>query len=98
MQIVAAILGATAGFVFIAASAAMNWMFMIAQGKTVLEGQVLGLVSIAIDVVKALMPFFIGAAWAVKTPPIVTLPLNSPSALISFEKMKIWRGHISSET
>ncbi|MGO9720644.1 MAG: hypothetical protein ACLPOA_08680 [Methylocella sp.] len=49
---------------FIAASAAMNWMFMIAQGKTVLEGQVLGLVSIAIDVVKALMPFFIGAAWA----------------------------------
>ena len=64
MQIVATILGATAGFVFIAASAAMNWMFMIAQGKTVLEGQVLGLVSIAIDVVKALMPFFIGAAWA----------------------------------
>jgi hypothetical protein len=64
MQIVATILGATAGFVFIAGSAAMNWMFMIAQGKTVLEGQVLGLVSIAIDVVKALMPFFIGAAWA----------------------------------
>ena len=64
MRIVATILGATAGFVFIAASAAMNWMFMIAQGKTVLEGQVLGLVSIAIDVVKALMPFFIGAAWA----------------------------------
>ena len=47
MRIVATILGATAGFVFIAASAAMNWMFMIAQGKTVLEGQVLGLVSIA---------------------------------------------------
>ena len=64
MRIAATILGATAGFVFIAASAAMNWMFMIAQGKTVLEGQVLGLVSIAIDVVKALMPFFIGAAWA----------------------------------
>jgi len=64
MRIVATILGATAGFVFIAASAAMNWMFMIAQGKTVLEGQVLGLVSIAIDVVKALMPFFISAAWA----------------------------------
>jgi len=38
MQIVATILGATAGFVFIAGSAAMNWMFMIAQGKTVLEG------------------------------------------------------------
>ena len=52
MRIVATILGATAGFVFMAASAAMNWMFMIAQGKTVLEGQVLGLVSIAIDVVK----------------------------------------------
>jgi len=62
MRIVATILGATAGFVFIVASAAMNWMFMIAQGKTVLEGQVLGLMSIAIDVVKALMPFFIGAA------------------------------------
>jgi len=27
MRIVATILGATAGFVFIAASAAMNWMF-----------------------------------------------------------------------
>jgi len=64
MRILATLLGATAGFVFVAASAAMNWMFMIAQGKTMLEGQILGLVSIAIDVVKALMPFFIGAAWA----------------------------------
>jgi hypothetical protein len=29
----------------------------------------------------------------VKTPPIMTPPLNSPSVLISFEKMKFRRGH-----
>jgi len=63
MRIVVSIFGVFAGVVFIAASAAMNWMFMIAQGKTMLEGEVLGAVSIAIDVVKALMPFFIAAAW-----------------------------------
>ena len=34
----------------------------------------------------------------VKTPPIMTPPLNSPSALISFEKMKFWRGNFSRET
>lgn len=34
----------------------------------------------------------------VKTPPIMTPPLNSPSALSSFERMKFWRGHFSSET
>jgi biotin operon repressor len=30
---------------------------------------------------------------AVKTPPFMTPPLNSPSILISFEKMKFRRGH-----
>jgi len=34
----------------------------------------------------------------VKTPPIITPPLNSPSVLISFEKMKFWQGHFSRET
>jgi hypothetical protein len=34
----------------------------------------------------------------VKTPPTMTPPLLSPSALISFEKMKFWRGHFSRET
>jgi hypothetical protein len=64
MRIVASLLGVLAGSTFIAASGAMNWMFVTAQGKTALEGQILGMVSIAVDVGKALLPFFIAAAWA----------------------------------
>jgi hypothetical protein len=64
MRILASLLGVLAGFMFIAASGAMNWVFMTAQGKTAIEGQVLGMVSIAVDVVKALLPFFIAAAWS----------------------------------
>jgi hypothetical protein len=64
MRIVASLLGVLASFMFIAASGATNWMFMTAQGKTPLEGQVLGMVSIAVDVGKSLLPFFIAAAWA----------------------------------
>ena len=41
MQLVASGLAMLAGIVFIAASAAMNWMFMRGQGKTALEGQIL---------------------------------------------------------
>jgi hypothetical protein len=63
MQLVASGLAGLAGIIFIAASAAMNWMSRRAQGKTALEGQILGRVSIAVDVVKALSPFFIAAAW-----------------------------------
>jgi hypothetical protein len=64
MRIVASLLGVLAGFMFIAPSGAMNWMFMTAQGKTPLEGQILGMVSIAVDAGKTLLPFFIAAAWA----------------------------------
>ena len=46
MQIVASGFVGLAGVVFIAASAAMNWMFMRGQGKTAFEGEILGLVSI----------------------------------------------------
>jgi len=60
---VASVLGGLASLVFIAASAAMNWLFMRGQGRTPLEGEILGLVSIAVDVVKALLPFFIALAW-----------------------------------
>jgi hypothetical protein len=64
MRIVASGFVGLAGVVFIAASAAMNWIFMRGQGKTAVEGEILGLVSIAVDVVKALLPFLMGAAWA----------------------------------
>ena len=64
MRIVASVLGGLASLVFICASAAMNWLFMRGQGRTPLEGEILGLVSIAVDAVKALLPFFIALAWA----------------------------------
>jgi hypothetical protein len=64
MRIVASLLGVLAGFMVITASGAMNWMFMTAQGKTPVGGQILGIVSIAVDIVKALLPFLIATAWA----------------------------------
>lgn len=63
MRLVLSGLGVLAALVFVAASGAMNWVFLSGQGKTPLEAQILGAVSLATDAMKALAPFFIASAW-----------------------------------
>lgn len=59
-----AALGIAAVLVFMAASGAMNAHFWLGQGKSDLEGQILAAVSVAGDVFKAMLPFFIAASFA----------------------------------
>jgi len=46
------------------ASASMNWLFLSGMGKTTLEGQILGAVSVAFDIFKGVLPFGIAAGAA----------------------------------
>ncbi len=62
MRFLLAGVGILAALVFMAASAAMNWVFLKSLGKTELEGQIFGAFSVALDVTKSLLPLFIG--WA----------------------------------
>lgn len=62
MRWLLALVALAAALVFMAASAAMNWVFLSSLGKAPLEAQIFGAVSIAIDVLKSLLPIFIG--WA----------------------------------
>jgi hypothetical protein len=57
-------LGVLAVLVFMAASGAMNAHFWLSQGKTELEGQILAAVSLAGDLFKSMLPFFIASAFA----------------------------------
>lgn len=54
--------GKLAAFAFIAASGAMNWMFMQSEGHGPVEGYILGAVSLAISVFAAILPFHIRRA------------------------------------
>lgn len=56
-------LGCAAALLLLAVSAAMNWQFGYSLGKTEFDAQVFGAASIAADGMKALLPFFIFAAW-----------------------------------
>ena len=47
----------------VAASAAMNYQFMTSLGKSPINAQILGIVSVAVDILKALLPFLIILAW-----------------------------------
>ncbi len=51
-----------ASIVFIIACGAMNWFFWINQGRTWIEGQVLGGISIAVDLFVCVIPFFVRLA------------------------------------
>jgi len=73
MRWLLAAIGVVAALIFIAASGAMNYVFMSSQGKTVLEGQILGAVSVAVDIMKALLPFFIVYAWIARKVLFVTI-------------------------
>ena len=55
--------GVLASLILLSVSAAMNYQFGLSLGKTAFDSQILGAASIAADGLKALMPFFIFAAW-----------------------------------
>jgi hypothetical protein len=55
--------GVLASLILLSVSAAMNWQFGYSLGKTEFDSHILGAASIAADVMKALMPFFIFSAW-----------------------------------
>jgi len=59
MRIVMLAVGFASALVFITASATMNFMFTFSLGKTPFEGQILGAVSVAADIIKALLPVLI---------------------------------------
>lgn len=56
------VIGLIAAAVLIAASASMNYVFVSSLGKTPFEGAVLGSVSVAVDVMKALLAVFVAKA------------------------------------
>lgn len=56
------IFGVIAAAALLAVSAAMNWRFGYSLGKSELDAQLLGAASVAADVLKALIPFFVFAA------------------------------------
>lgn len=59
MRVVMVIVGFAAALVFITASATMNYLFASSLGKTAFEGLILGAVSVAADIIKALLPVLI---------------------------------------
>jgi hypothetical protein len=64
MRYVLALCAVLAALTFMAASAAMNWVFLSSLGKSHLESQIFGAVSVAVDVLKSLLPIFIAGALA----------------------------------
>jgi len=60
------ILGVVAALVLLGVSAAMNWRFGFGLGKTEFDSQIYGTASAAADGLKALLPFFIFAAFRKK--------------------------------
>ena len=57
------VFGVIAAGVLLAVSAAMNYRFGFSLGKTPADGQIYGAASVAADCFKALVPFFLFAAW-----------------------------------
>ena len=53
-----------AALALIGASALMNFVFWSEQGRSALEGQIFGGVSVALDILKSLLPLFIAFAVA----------------------------------
>ena len=62
MQIVLAVVGGIAGAVLLAASAAMNFLFARSLGHGDLDGLVLGIVSVALDLLKAVLAVLVARA------------------------------------
>ncbi len=63
MRLLVTILSAGAALTFVVASGLMNWVFMTSLGKSELEQQILGAVSVAVSVFIALLPTLMVWAW-----------------------------------
>ena len=63
MRHVFGVVGCIAALILLCVSAAMNWQFGFSLGKTEFDSHIFGAASVAADGMKALMPFFIFAAW-----------------------------------
>jgi hypothetical protein len=68
MRLVVAVVSAGAALTLIAASGLMNWVFMTSLGKSGLEQQILGAVSIAVSAFIALLPTLLVWAWRERRP------------------------------
>ena len=55
-------IGLGAAVVLILASATMNYLFAVSLGRSAIEGRVLGVVSVAVDILKALLAVFVASA------------------------------------
>lgn len=62
------LIGILAALVLVAASAFMNYQFAAGQGKDELNGYIFGATSVAFDVLKALLPFFLIWAFQYRRP------------------------------
>lgn len=71
MRAVLSSVGMFASLVILLASIFMNYLFLSSLGKTPFEGEVLGAVSAAADVLKSALPFFITWGWRQKKLSIV---------------------------
>ncbi|MEO0619856.1 MAG: hypothetical protein AAFZ01_11345 [Pseudomonadota bacterium] len=67
MRHVLGIFGLMAAGILLAVSAAMNWQFGAGLGTTTANASIFGFASASADVMKALLPFFIFAAWRQKS-------------------------------
>ncbi len=67
MRHILGIFGLMAAGVLLFVSAAMNWQFGAGLGTTAMNANILGFASAAADGMKALLPFFIFAAWKQKS-------------------------------
>lgn len=63
MRHIFGVFGCIASLILLCVSAAMNWQYGYSLGETEFNAHVLGAASIAADCMKALLPFFIFAAW-----------------------------------
>ena len=63
MRHIFGVFGCLASLILLCVSAAMNWQYGYSLGETQFNAYVLGAASIAADCMKALLPFFIFAAW-----------------------------------
>jgi hypothetical protein len=58
--------GLLAALILMSASGSMNFLFWIGQGQSARESTILGLVSVAFDIFKSVLPFCVAWAWAMR--------------------------------
>ena len=76
MRFLVTVVSAGAALTFVAASGLMNWVFMTSLGKSELEQQILGAVSVAVSVFIALLPTLL--VWAYRERRFIYILLGVP--------------------